>query len=278
MKLAHVSDLHILSPEAEAPGPGPTSIDVAEALADDLQAIAEGLDLVIIAGDLTDRADALSFAIVERLFARIGLPIFVVPGNHDGPSGMIDYMRTSTTMSDWNLTNRVVEVGGFRFLGLNTCIEGRIQGALDDSALALVDREVGRNSDLPLVVIMHHPPLFLGLQQFDGFCDVDRGDEFLGLLAAAKAETLVFSGHVHRPYSARIDNLVCHVAGSMIIPYDSLRPFGTDPIRPTVLQDNYFVHDIDPGGQHVVTPQRVLGLVSHASEIKRPSQSEHDAD
>ncbi|MCY3876710.1 MAG: metallophosphoesterase [Rhodobacteraceae bacterium] len=277
MKLAHVSDLHILSPEAEAPGPGPTSIDVAEALADDLKAIAEGLDLVIIAGDLTDRADAPSFAIVERLFARVGLPIFVVPGNHDGPSGMIDYMRTSTTLSDWDLTNRVVEFGGFRFLGLNTCIEGRIQGALDDSALALVDREVGRNSDLPLVVIMHHPPLFLGLEQFDGFCDVDRGDEFLGLLAAAKAETLVFSGHVHRPYAARIDSLICHVAGSMITPYDSLRPFGTDPIRPTVLQDIYFVHEIDPGGQHVVTPQRVLGLVSHASEIKRPSQSEYDA-
>ncbi len=278
MKLAHVSDLHILPPEAEAPGPGPTSIDVAEAIADDLKAIAEGLDLVIIAGDLTERADAPSFATVERLFGRIGLPIFVVPGNHDGPSGMIDYMRTSTTLADWDLTNRVVEVGGFRFLGLNTCVEGRIQGALDDGALALVDREVGRDSDLPLVVVMHHPPLFLGLEQFDEFCDVDRGDEFLGLLAVAKAETLVFSGHVHRPYAARIDNLTCHVAGSMITPYDSQRPFGTDPIRPAALQDIYFVHDIDPGGQHVVTPQRVLGLVSHASEIKRPSQSEHEAD
>ncbi len=200
MKLAHVPDLHILPPGAEAPGPGPTSIDVAEA-------IAEGLDLVIIAGDLTDRADAPSFAAVERLFGRIGLPIFVVPGNHDGPSGMIDYLRTSTALADWDLTNRVVEFGGFRFLGLNTCVEGRIQGALDDSALALVDREVGRGSDLPLAVVMHHPPLCLGLEQFDGFCDIDRGDEFLGLLAAAKAETLVFAGHVHRPYTARIDRV-----------------------------------------------------------------------
>ena len=278
MKLAHVSDLHILPPEAEAPGPGPTSIDVAEAIADDLKAIAAGLDLVIIAGDLTDRADARSFATVERLFGRVGLPIFVVPGNHDGPSGMIDYMRTSTTLADWDLSNRVVEIGGLRFLGLNTCVEGRPQGALDESALALVDREVGRDSDLPLVIVMHHPPLFLGLEQFDWFCDVDRGDEFLGLLAVAKAETLVFSGHVHRPYSARIDNLTCHVAGSMITPYDSLRPFGTDPIRPTALQDIYFVHDIDPGGQHVVTPQRVLGLASHASKTKRPSHTEHDAD
>ncbi len=254
MRLAHVSDLHLGMEGAADP------TEVARAVAADLTAISGALDLVVVSGDLTERAEPGHFAAFEAMFGRIGRPVVVVPGNHDGPAGLRAHCRTSPVLADWTITNRVVEVGGLRFLGLDTCIEGATEGALDPDGLALLEAEVARATDSRLVVVMHHPPLVLGLAQFDGFCRLEGRDRFLGIMGAARGQVIVLSGHVHRPYTATEGNIACFVAGSMVAPYDAALPFGDRPIRPAALQDFYFVHDIGPGGRHVVTPQRVAGL------------------
>lgn len=255
MRLAHVSDLH-LGLDGGAADP----MEVAKAVAADLAAISEALDLVVVSGDLTERAEADTFAEFERMFGAIGLPVVVVPGNHDGPAGMHAYGATSQVFADWHITNRVVELAGVRVLGLDTCIEASTVGALEDKGLALLEREVSRESESRLIVVMHHPPLLLGLKQFDSFCQLDGRERFLKIMGMAHEQVIVLSGHVHRPYTASEGPMVCHVAGSMISPCDSALPFGDLPIQPTTLQDFYFIHDFKPGGRHVVTPQRVRRL------------------
>ncbi len=260
MRLAHISDLHIEMPGDAAPAEGPTPLDVAKAVARDVAGLAEALDLVVVSGDLTERADAAAFTAFEHMFAEIGLPIVVVPGNHDGPAGLRTYSALSDVFAGWNITNRVVEVGGIRFLGLDTCIEGVTEGALDDEGLTLLADEVARTDAGHLVIVMHHPPLVLGLERFDGFCRLEGRARFMEILDGAREQVTILSGHVHRPYTAAEGNIACFVAGSMVAPYDSALPFGDHPIRPTTLQDFYYVHDFGPGGRHVVTPQRVRGL------------------
>ena len=140
MKLAHISDLHLLPDASNSAQQKPSSTDVASAIANDLAAIAKGLDLVVVSGDIAEHADAESFANFEQLFAGIVLPVVIVPGNHDGPAGILDYVASSLLFADWHLTNRLIEIGGIRFLGLNTSVEALTQGALDDEALSLVER------------------------------------------------------------------------------------------------------------------------------------------
>lgn len=255
MRLAHVSDLHL-----GLEGGSASALEVARAVAADLTAISPSLDLVVVSGDLTERAEAEMFAEFERLFGEIGLPVVIVPGNHDGPAGMHAYSATSRQFADWHITNRVVEVAGVRLLGLDTCIEGVTEGALDDEGLDLLEREVARESESRLIVVMHHPPLLLGLKQFDGFCDLEGRERFLKIVNSARKQVIILSGHVHRPYTASEGRMVCYIAGSMIAPHDSALPFGDLPIRPTALQDFYYIHDVVPGERHVVTPQRVRGV------------------
>jgi 3',5'-cyclic AMP phosphodiesterase CpdA len=262
MRLAHVSDLHLSPPGREDRAKGLTSHDVATAIADDLAMISDGLDLVVVSGDLTEEADPESFAAFERIFSRIELPIAVVPGNHDGPLGMRNYARQSSVLAGWDISNRIVEIAGTNLLGLDTCVENMIQGAVSSNEIAMVGDEIARESNRRLIVVMHHPPLLLGLETFDGFCQIKGGSKLLDVLVSGGRETLVLSGHVHRPYAAREGKLSCFVAGSMIAPYDSPLPFGDQPIRSAPLQDFYFIHDIGPGGRHVVTPQRVRSLAS----------------
>jgi len=260
MRFAHVSDLHLGMLGGATPNDGPTPQEVAEAIAGDLTSISAALDLVVVSGDLTDQAEAEAFATFERMFGDIGLPILIVPGNHDGPAGMHSYCASSEVFASWDITNRVAEVAGVRFLGLDTCIEAVTEGALDDEGLALVANEIAQGAGSPVVIVMHHPPLVLGLERFDGFCRLEGRERLMDILGAAQDRVIVLSGHVHRPYTAVEGNISCHVAGCMTAPYDSVLPFGDQPIRPTTLQDFYFVHDLEPGGRHVATVQRVRGL------------------
>ena len=71
--IAHVSDLHF----------GTEVAAVAEALIIDLQATAPSL--VIVSGDLTQRARQNQFAAAREYLARLPHPQLVVPGNHDVP-------------------------------------------------------------------------------------------------------------------------------------------------------------------------------------------------
>lgn len=71
--LVHISDLHF----------GKTEPDLEEALR---QTILERKpDLIIVSGDLTQRATKKQFLEAELFFSSLPFPIFVVPGNHDVP-------------------------------------------------------------------------------------------------------------------------------------------------------------------------------------------------
>ena len=267
MKLAHVSDLHLITSDSISTKNGADARRVAEAIASDLAAISESLDLVVVSGDLTDCGEVAAFAMFEELFSEIGLPVALVPGNHDGPAAMWSYAESSERFADWHIANRVVEFGGTRLIGLDTCLEATTEGALSDEGLALLEDEIAGQLGDRLVIVMHHPPLVLGLKRFDGFCQLERRDRFLDILAASSQQVIVLSGHVHRPYVAQEGNVACYVAGCMAAPYDSALPFGDLPIRPTTLQDFYYIHDIGPDGRHVVTPQRVLGLLEGCTAV-----------
>jgi 3',5'-cyclic AMP phosphodiesterase CpdA len=69
--LAHLSDLHF----------GRTDATVVEALLEDLSQARP--DLVVISGDLTQRARSSQFAEARTFLGRLPAPVLVVPGNHD---------------------------------------------------------------------------------------------------------------------------------------------------------------------------------------------------
>src|SRR5271166_2836489 len=71
--IAHLSDLHF----------GRHDAAVAEALVADLAALRP--DLVVISGDLTQRARRGEFAAARAFLDRLPAPFIAVPGNHDVP-------------------------------------------------------------------------------------------------------------------------------------------------------------------------------------------------
>lgn len=72
MKIAHISDLHF----GKIAHP-----DIVDALAAEVNHT--DIKLVAISGDLTQRARHREFRAAQKMLAKIGRPVLVVPGNHD---------------------------------------------------------------------------------------------------------------------------------------------------------------------------------------------------
>ncbi len=71
--IAHISDIHY----------GTEIFEIEDALMKDLKKMSP--DVVVISGDLTQRAKSKEFKSAEKLIEKINLPLIVVPGNHDIP-------------------------------------------------------------------------------------------------------------------------------------------------------------------------------------------------
>jgi 3',5'-cyclic AMP phosphodiesterase CpdA len=71
--IAHLSDTHF----------GTEVVPVVEALVDILAALRP--DVVVVSGDITQRARAHEFAAAKAFFQRLPAPVLVMPGNHDIP-------------------------------------------------------------------------------------------------------------------------------------------------------------------------------------------------
>lgn len=253
MRYAHLSDLHLS--QTKVAGVLPNADAIVEDIVHDVRRISEGLDFVVVSGDMTDDGDPASFQRFETLFETIGLPVFVVPGNHDGPAGYFRYRETSKLFATWDITNRVVDLPELRLIGIDTCIEGATTGRIDAKALSLVQQEVVRQDAGPLIIIMHHPPIPPGMRDFDAVAQLEGSDQMLEIIRRSGVPQIILSGHVHRPYFGSRHGAACFVTGSPTSAHTSELPFGDSPIRFEGLQDFYHVHEIGRDGRQVVTPQ-----------------------
>lgn len=254
MRFAHISDLHLQQgPDADKTA-GTRFQRIAEAIAADLERIAGILDFIVHTGDMTDDAHPDSFAEFERIFSNLEPRLFTIPGNHDGPGAYFEQARHGF-LARTNLAGRIIDLGGLRLLGLNTNIEGRTEGALDEEGLELARIELAREQATPLVIAMHHPPFQLGLDEFDEIARLEGSAKLARMVQAASQPPLILSGHVHRMYHAHWHNASCHVAGSPPLPFTSQHPFGSTPIHPSENEFRYLVHELHETGSHVVTPQ-----------------------
>jgi Icc protein len=260
MRFVHLSDLHLS--QIPVAGVLPNADAIVKDIVHDVCRIRESLDFVVVSGDMTDDADPASFQRFETLFGTIGLPVFIVPGNHDGPAGYYRYRDLSKQFAAWDITKRIVDMSGLRLIGIDTCIEGETTGQIDADALHLVQQEIVQQGSNPLIIVMHHPLISPGMRDFDAVARLEGSDQLLEIVRHAGVPQIILAGHVHRPYMGSRHGAACFVTGSPTSAHTSELPFGDSPIRFEGLQDFYHVHEIGRDGRHVVTPQHF----KHASE------------
>jgi 3',5'-cyclic AMP phosphodiesterase CpdA len=193
--LLHISDTHF----------GTEQPPVVEALA----VLASGLspDLLVISGDITQRARAAQFAAARRFIDRLALPFVSIPGNHDltvlNPLTRLLAPYTGYRRTFGDALEPVHESAGLLVQCVKTTrwwrhIEGEVNAAQVQRVAA---RLRSARAEQLRVVVVHQPPHVEGQAEARHLL---RGrDAALSAWAEAGAD-VVLGGHIHLPYVAEL--------------------------------------------------------------------------
>ena len=190
--LAHISDLHF----------GRVDPAAAAALRRALTKLAP--NLVVVSGDLTQRARAAQFREARAFLDTLPKPQLVVPGNHDVPlynvfkrflAPLRNYRRIVTTDLEPFFIDDEVAVVGVNTARSLTFKGGRIN---EDKAERVRERLFGLPEGVTKIVVTHHP------------FDVPEGGEEMGHIVgrarmalerlAGCGADLLLAGHLHEAH------------------------------------------------------------------------------
>lgn len=156
-------------------------------------------DLVYLTGDLVQDDSREAYRNLRSAIERLGLPVYVIPGNHDAPTLMAeelhDYRHCAT-----------LDRAGWRLIGIDTYEPGVASGRIGADELDRLAALLGTAGDRRVAIFLHHPPVDLGSAWLDGVGLADR-DEFLAVVGRHDAVRLIVFGHAHQHFDHEADGL-----------------------------------------------------------------------
>ncbi len=215
--ILQISDTHIVPDGALVSG----RLDTADSLARLVQRITGirdqigPIDGVLVSGDLSEDGSAESYERFKALLAPLGLPLHVVPGNHDAREPLRDAFAESLPENgplDWSR-----KVGDFRLIGLDTLVEGRGLGTLSAESLSFLQTALSRSEDEPVLLALHHAPFRCGIGFMDAIGLTNR-DALRDVLAGHSGPLRIVCGHIH---SMMVTDFAGHTAISAPSPCSS---------------------------------------------------------
>ena len=207
----HISDLHF----------GRTSPHLLESLHQSLADIRP--DLVVISGDLTQRARTREFIAARSFLDSLQWPFLVIPGNHDIPA----YNLAERVFNPWRQWNRhlrhplepVIDNSEYIAVGINTArrfssftdwSRGRIKEEQWTGAADILQRQP---ADKLRVLVIHHP--FWLPEKYLHRHIIGGRDEALPVFKKAGAD-IILGGHVHITYAHTLEGIIISHSGTAL--------------------------------------------------------------
>jgi 3',5'-cyclic AMP phosphodiesterase CpdA len=158
-----------------------------------------GPELVIASGDLTHRGRRDQHERAARFLRGLGLPLHVIPGNHDIPYTFP--ARFTQTFDEferqWETTEPIYRSEALHVIGLNSVRPWRHQsGGIRQSQLDRAGKLLGEAPEAALrIVTLHHH--LLGAPWRSRKKPVAKRNRVLAALVECGAE-LILAGHIHQ--------------------------------------------------------------------------------
>ncbi len=230
-RVFHLSDIHVGS-----------SHFLPELLERAIEAIAhERPDLVVLAGDLTDKGLPHQYAEAKRWIDRIPAPVLITPGNHD--SRNVGYVHFEELFGP---RYRIHRLPGVYFVAADSSEPDLDEGRIGRTIYPWIEEAFNRApEDAIRVFVTHHHLLPVPGAGRERNILQDAGD-MLKLLVDHGVD-LVLTGHKHVPWVWRFEEMLIVNAGTAT----------TNRVRGKG-QPSYAVIEFAPGA--ITVNQRYFGL------------------
>ena len=200
-----------------------------------------------MSGDLSDDRSDESYSRLKALTEPLGLPLDIIPGNHDTRESMRSAFPDRLPLA--GPLNWQRQIGEVHMIGLDTLVEGKGSGELSDSSLGFLKDALTTAGNLPVLLALHHPPFQCGIGFMDDIGLANRKD-FCEVVASFQGELRIVCGHIH---SMMVTAIAGHVTTSAPAPSStfSFDRRANAPIGFMELGDGCLLHRWDNGFQTV---------------------------
>ena len=163
-------------------------------------------DFVVLSGDLADKGCPESYKLLCHGLSVLTIPCYWVAGNHD------DLEVIQGVSADWQLLNdKSFTQKGVHFTLLNSVVKdedgkNKARGKLEKPELTFLDTDLLQYSNLPCIIVLHHPPVFSGTWKDDKM--LKNYDEFFDIIDKYPNVRLVLYGHQHQVFQSERNNVI----------------------------------------------------------------------
>lgn len=195
--IAQFSDLHVVAGARNTFGID--TVSGLERCIRHLCALDRPPDLLVASGDLVDLGLPEEYARLRELLAALSVPLCLMPGNHDRRAPMREAFAGHDYLGGSGRMHYHRDVRGLRVIALDSVIEGRDGGDLDDAQLQWLDGMLSGQPGNPALIFMHHPPVATGFSRMDRISVAPESARQLGAIVARHSRVkALLCGHVHR--------------------------------------------------------------------------------
>ena len=215
-RFLQLSDLHIVAEGARASGVLDTRSILTRAIDRllDLRTALDPLDAVLVSGDISDDGSPDSYAFAKAELERLGLPLYVVPGNHDAREPFRNAFAELAEVSTSGLVDWATPINGTLVVGLDTLVEGEGGGRLRDESLDLLQNALDAWDGGPVVVMLHHPPIRTGIHFMDAI-GLENTQSLKAAIGGLAHDIILIAGHVHGVHHGRLGHHRVAIAPSI---------------------------------------------------------------
>lgn len=146
---------------------------------------------VLATGDLAQDGSVEAYRSFEEKVKVFDCPVYWFSGNHDSREAMQQVANAKGALK------KVVRMGEWQFIFLDSLVEGKVYGHLADAELTLLDEALAERPDLHSLVSFHHHPVDIDCAWLDAIGLKNR-EQLLSVIDKHENVRCLVWGHIHQ--------------------------------------------------------------------------------
>ncbi|KEQ51603.1 phosphodiesterase [Sphingobium chlorophenolicum] len=195
-------------------------------------------DLLLATGDLTDRGDADSYRRLANAFSQCDFPVWPCMGNHDDRAQFAQYFPHIP--QEDGFVHYVIPLEDRRIIMLDTLEPDRHGGAFCERRAAWLSARLDEDSTTPTLIVMHHPPVEVGIDWMNTHPEEAWVQRFTATIAGRPNIQAILCGHIHRaitaPWQGTTIAICSSTAPQLVLDMRPMDPDAPDN-RPMIVAD-----------------------------------------
>ncbi len=213
--------------------------------------------LILCTGDIAQDASVAAYQRFQAMISSLGVPQRWIAGNHDMP-----HVISEALGKDSPLLEKSLQLGRWKIILLNSCLEGHIYGLLPQSELDFLSREL-RQADADgshILIAVHHNPVPVAAAWLQNH-SLKNSAELLAVTDRHKSVRCILFGHIHQDFQHERNQVLMLGAPSTCIQFHPEH-------------DHFALDDLNPGYRWL----DMHGNGNIVTGVRRVSDKRYDVD